>query len=56
MFVLALSECLIKSYLEEPLEASFASFPAIVPRGLTSGGLGWGDTEGMRCQGGELWR
>ena len=56
MFVLALSECLIKSYLEEPLSTPFASFSVTVPRGLTSGGLGWGDSEGMRCQGGELWR
>ena len=56
MFVLALSECLIKSYLEEPLSVPFASLATVGSRGLTSGGLGWGDSEGMRCQGGELWR
>ena len=31
-----LAECLIKSYLEEPLGAPFASLSAVVPRGLTS--------------------
>jgi len=36
MFVLALSECLIKSYLEEPLSTPFASLSTVGSRGLTS--------------------
>ena len=36
MFVLALSECLIKSYLGKPLGASSASLSTVGSRGLTS--------------------
>ena len=31
---------------KEPLGAPFASLSAVVPRGLTSGGLGWGTQKG----------